>query len=312
MRHAVASLAGYALRMRGYLGDLFPLPAHIAFALLAASGIAGFTRTVHGVSAALSLGLVTGIAWNVFAMLLILRLMDELKDRDIDRRLFPERPLPSGRVRESDIRWSLGAMIVLYLLANLHSPMPFVLAMVVVGYAMLMFKRFFIAVILENSLPLTLATHTPVVPLIWLQAFATAAGSFGIPLSGLRWQPIGLYVAMLWLGVLGWELSRKIRSAEEENDYVTYSRILGPMRAVAVAAGTQAVAMLIGALLYFRFAPGAPYLMVMGAGGAACCWGYVRFLANPNPRTSRLKPFAATFLFALLLAQLYGFVLARP
>ena len=298
--------------MRGYVREMFPLPGHVVFALLAASGIAGFARTLHGVPTALTPGLILGLAWNVLAMLLILRLMDELKDKDIDRRLFPNRPLPSGRVRESDIRWSLGAMMVLYLLANIHSRVPFVAAMVVLGYALLMFKRFFVPQLLERSLPLTLATHTPVVPMIWLQAFAYTVDGYGIPVSGTRWPSIGLYVAMLWLGVLGWELARKIRAAEEENEYVTYSRILGQTGAVTAAALAQSVAVLIGVSFYFRFAPGVPYLAMIAGGGVVCCWGYARFLRTPSPRSSKLKPFATTFLFALLLAQVYGFVLARP
>jgi 4-hydroxybenzoate polyprenyltransferase len=312
MRDGFASLGSYAGRMRGYLAEMFPLTGHIVFAVLVASGIAGFTRTVQGVPVALNTGVVIGVAWNVFAMLLILRLMDELKDRDIDRRLFPERPLPSGRVRESDIRFTLGTMMVLYLVANVRSQLTLVSSVIVLGYALLMFKRFFIVERLERSLPLTLATHTPIVPLIWLQGFAAAAGSWGIALSDLRWEPIGLYVAMLWLCVLGWEISRKIRAAEEENEYVTYSQILGRTGAVAVAAGLQSVAVLICAALNFRFALGMPYLVLVGAGAAACGWAYVRFLLRPNSRTSKLKPFATGFLFAILLAQLYGFVLARP
>ena len=312
MRHAAVSLGSYARRMRDYLREMFPLPGHIVFALLAGSGIAGFTRTVHSVPGGISPGVVAGLTWNVLAMLLILRLMDELKDKDIDRRLFPGRPLPSGRVRESDIRLSLGAMILLYLLANSQARVPLVGALIVLGYALLMFKRFFMPARLEASLPLTLVTHTPIVPLIWLQAFVTAGNGYGIALRDLRWELIDLYVVMLWSGVLGWELSRKIRAAEEEDDYVTYSRILGRRGAVAAAAGAQSVSVLIGVTLNVRYGPGAACLAIIGAGAAACALGYARFLRHPDPRTSKLKPFATMFLFALLLAQVCSFALAGP
>jgi 4-hydroxybenzoate polyprenyltransferase len=254
---------------------------------------------------------VIGPAWNVFAMLLILRLMDELKDKEIDRRLFPQRPLPCGRVLESDIRASLGAAITLYLLANVHSAAAFVSASVVLGYALLMFKRFFAAELLRRSLPVTLATHTPIVPLIWLQAFVVAAEGWGIPLPALLWRPIGLYVLMLWLAMLGWELSRKIRSAEEESEYVTYSRLLGRAGAVGVAAATQTASALIGVYFYIRFRFDLLYLVILGAGWLACIWGHARFLRQPSPQTSKLGPFAAIFILALLLAQIYGFVPVR-
>ena len=42
-------------------------------------------------------------AFTVFAFLLWLRIADDLKDYQTDLTLFPERPLPSGRVKKKDI-----------------------------------------------------------------------------------------------------------------------------------------------------------------------------------------------------------------
>jgi hypothetical protein len=308
---ALPSGRGFFLRMHDYLREMLPIPRHGLVAMLAAIGIAGFTTTVQGLQAILSPGAVLSVAWNVFAMLVILRLMDELKDAEIDRLLFPERPLPSGRVYESDIRIALGAMSALYLLFNLYSVATAASALLVLGYSGLMFKRFFAPVLLERSLPITLATHTPIVPLIWSQAFVAAASAQGIPLSDLRWRPIALYVAMLWLGMLGWELSRKIRCAEEEMQYVTYSQILGRVGAVMLAAGVQTGAALIGLFFYVRLGLERPYLALVALSWMVCCWGHARFLIRPDRRTSKLKPYAVTFLIGLVLAQAYGFVLAR-
>lgn len=310
---SVAPLGRYIVRMHEYLREMFPIPRHAALTALAALGIAGFTRAVQGIGGAtLALAAVIGPAWNIFAMLLILRLMDELKDKEIDRRLFPERPLPSGRVLESDVQTSLGLVIVLYLAANLHSTTAAVSALAVLGYALLMFKRFFAPALLQRSLPITLATHTPVIPLIWLQAFVIAAEGYGIPLSALQWREIGAYALMFWLAMLGWELARKIRSAEEENEYVTYSRLFGRPGAVGAAAATQTASVLIGVHFYFRFGLDPVYLAILGAAWLACLWGHARFLSAPSPRTSKLKPFATLFVVAVLLAQVYGFVLLRP
>lgn len=302
---------GYLLRMHNYLREMLPLPRHALVAMLAATGIAGFTATVGGARVVLPPGAVLGAAWSIFAMLVILRLMDELKDEEIDRRLFPERPLPSGRVYESDIRFTLVAMALLYLLGNLYSIETAISALLVLGYSLLMFKRFFAPALLERSLPITLATHTPVVPLIWLQAFVAAASAQGIPLPDLRWGPIALYVAMLWLGMLGWELSRKIRCPGEETEYVTYSQVLGRVGAVVLAAGVQTGAALIAVLFYLRLGLGLPYLVLVALSWAVCCWGHARFLIQPDRRTSRLKPYATAFLIGLAVAQIYGFVLAR-
>lgn len=308
-RLSVSSVKGYFPRMHAYLKEMFPLTGHLAIALLAALGIAGFTATVQRVHAAPAH--VVSAAWNIFAILLTLRLMDELKDKDIDRQLFPDRPLPSGRVLESDIRLSLVLVMALYLASNLRSPLVAASAAFVLSYALLMYRRFFAPTLLKKSLPITLLTHTPIIPLIWLQAFITVAQLSGISASSMAWRPIALFVAMSWMSILGWELSRKIRSPEEENEYVSYSQILGRAGAVAAAWAAQTVTLGICIYLYFSFALGIPYLILVGLGWAACCWAYARFLLRPNPRTSRLKPYASIFAFAILLAQVYGFVLAR-
>jgi len=302
---------GYFFRMHDYLREMLPIPRHALFAALAAIGVAGFTTTLQRAHAIQSSAAVLSVAWNVFAMLVILRLMDELKDAAIDRRLFPERPLPSGRVSERDIRISLASMASLYLLANLYSAATTISALLVLGYSMLVFKRFFAPALLERSLPITLATHTPIVPIIWSQAFVAAATAQGIALSDLHWGLVSLYVAMLWLAMLGWELSRKIRCAEEESEYVTYSQILGRTGAVMLTIGAQTGAALIGFFFWLLLDLGSPYLVLVVLGWAASCWGHARFLIRPDRRTSKLKPYASALIIGLLLAQISGFVLAR-
>jgi 4-hydroxybenzoate polyprenyltransferase len=311
MRLSVSSVKGYFSRMHVYLKEMFPLTGHLAIALLAALDIAGFAATVQRAHAAQAPALVVSTAWNIFAILLTLRLMDELKDEDIDRRLFSDRPLPSGRVLESDIRLSLVVVTALYLASNLRSPLIAVSSSFVLGYALLMYKRFFAPALLKKNLPITLLTHTPIIPLIWLQAFVTVSQLSGVSVSDMAWRSIALFVAMSWMMMLGWELSRKIRSSEEENEYVTYSQILGPAGAVAAAWAAQTVALGICIYLYFSFALGIPYLVLVGLGWVACCWAYARFLLRPNPRTSKFKPYASIFAFAILLAQVYGFVFAQ-
>jgi hypothetical protein len=307
MSYALPKASAFCGRMKCYFQEMFPLARHLALSAIAAIGIAGFVRTVHGASIPFSAQAIVSPAWNIFAMLLILRLMDELKDRDIDRRLFPERPLPSGRVRESDIRGSLIAAMALYLSANAYSMTVLLWAVLVMGYAGLMFVRFFAPERLERSLPITLATHTPSAPLMLLQACVAAADRLGVPMSDLRWGAVLPYVGMIWFSILGWELARKIRAPEEETAYVTYSQILGPRGAIAAAAAVQGLAVLLGVYLYVRLDPPALYLGVLALGWLLCAVAYARFLHRPNSTTSRLKPFAAAFIFAVLLADLYAF-----
>jgi len=138
---------GFGKRMRVYLREMFPPVPRLGSAALLYGSFTVLLARIHGVPGPLISPLALLGVWNVFALLLVLRLMDELKDREIDLALFKERPVPSGRVRESDIRASLAVMVVLYLGANAVTRPTFLAAAVVLGYALLMFKYFFSRII---------------------------------------------------------------------------------------------------------------------------------------------------------------------
>jgi len=307
----IAETGAYCARMRGYLAEMFPLVPHVAVSVAAGAGIAGFVARLAGANPVHHVLATVGPAWNIFSMLLILRMMDELKDRDIDRQLFPQRPLPAGRIHETDIRGSLVVLIALYVIGNSHALAVLISALLVLAYSGLMYRRFFAAERLMRSLPLTLATHTPIVPLLLLQAFVAAADRLAVPISELPWALILAYVAMVWLAILGWELARKIRTPEEETDYVTYSQILGRTGAIAVLAAVQALALALGLALYAWLDLHALYPTVIGAAWFVCALVYWRFLRRLDRTSSRLKPAAAMFVFALLLAQVFAFALPR-
>ncbi|MGR9037337.1 MAG: hypothetical protein ACU83O_12240, partial [Gammaproteobacteria bacterium] len=258
---------GYFGRMRVYLGEMFPIPGHAAAALLNALAIYGFVQTLLFGSEVQPHGAVLAMAfWNIFSVHLILRLMDEIKDKDIDRELFPERPFPSGRVLEPDIRFSLYAAIILYLSANSITFPGFIFALGVMGYAALMYKRFFRPELLKGSLPMTLLTHTPIIPINLLQVVVCITAMEGGSLLKLQWLFVMLYLLMIWCGILGWELSRKVRAAEEETAYVTYSQLLGRPGAVVATLLVQTLSATIGVFFSLHFSLGWPYLFLIGLG----------------------------------------------
>jgi 4-hydroxybenzoate polyprenyltransferase len=228
--------------------------------------------------------------WAVFALTLVLRLMDELKDVEVDRRLFASRPLPSGRVLESDIRGALAAVAVLLLAAHLAA--GFWSAVVVLAYATLMFRWFFAPRHMRPRLLLTLVTHQPIVPLLLLHLTVLFAAQQGLALRDLSWAPVALALVLPWSGVLAWELSRKIRAAEDEDDYVTYSRRLGRRSAVLAAAGVQAAGVASAVALAIVGGVSWRTPAVVGLGFAVALVGHVRFLGRPSRATARLKPFA--------------------
>jgi len=295
---------GILPRLQTYLAEMFPVWRHLLLAaVLYLSSVSVLGRIHNLPPTLLSTSTLVGIC-SVFFLLLILRLMDELKDKEIDEELFPQRPLPSGQVLEGDIRFALGAVIAAYLALNLLVIGALWSALGVLGYSLLMFRFFGIPRILRKYLLLNLATHNPIVPIILLYLVVLFAEARGLPLTQLHWTPILLFLGMYWALFLAWEMARKIRSPEEENEYVTYSQIFGRRRAVAIVGGIQTAALTAGLSFYHTYALSNVFLAVLLAGYGVVVWGHARFWLRPNPITSRLRPFAESYTVFFLLAHL--------
>lgn len=297
----------YLRRMRVYLGEMFPLPRHLGIAALMAVGLAAFARHAHGLRTSLLSPHVALGLFGVFGLLLILRLMDELKDADIDAALFPHRPLPSGRVRRGDIVATLGVVIVGFLAAHGVAARTLASACVLLGFATLMFRRFFAPARLRGSLLLTLATHAPVVPLLLLHGFVVFAVEHDLALADLRWRLVVPFTLACWMPILGWEIARKIRPPEAEDAYETYSRRLGPVGAVALVLGVEGVGLAATVWLGRTLSCSAAYVALPG--GALLLLGLAagRFLARPSPATARLRPWAELVALVVLATQVWEF-----
>ncbi|MBI4418366.1 MAG: UbiA family prenyltransferase [Ignavibacteriales bacterium] len=296
---------GFVRRMRIYLAEMFPLPIRFASSLLMYGSFAAILRRMQGwPDATVSFHTLAGIL-SVFLVLLMLRLMDELKDKVVDYRLFRDRPLPSGKVLERDIRLSLWLVTGLFLMLNMAIGRAFWMAVIVILYAYLMFKFFFVPQLLKRNLLLTLATHNPIIPLLLLFLVALLADENKRGLSDLHWLPILLLIAQYWSMSFAWEIARKIRAAEEENEYVTYSRIFGRWGAVGTAAAAQTIALGLGLSFCVSLSLSVFYVLILCAGYVIVAAAYVRFLVSPNSRTSKLRPFAEMFLLSAMAA---GFV----
>lgn len=303
---------GFGDRIGVYLRYMFPpFPRLVSAALLSGSFTVLLAR-IHGVAVPFVTPLALLGVWNVFALLLVLRLMDELKDREIDLALFKERPLPSGRVRESDIRASLAVVIVLYLGANAVTRPTLLAAVVVLGYALLMFKYFFFPDYLRAHLLPNLASHNPIVALLLLQIVVLFSVQTGLRLTDINWVPVLLAVAMNWAMFFAWEISRKIRAREEEDAYVTYSRIFGRVGAAAVTGGAQTVTLLLGLRFSAELELAWVAPVLLAAGYLVTLGALLRFVVRPNRVSSKLRPFAEAYILSVLLAILAGGLLARP
>ena len=300
------AVTGFLARMRVYLREMFPVGARLLLAVMLYGSFARVLARVHGWPAAPTVaGMLVG-SWSVLATMLVLRLMDELKDLDVDRRLFPSRPVPSGRVRESDIRITLAIVSGLFVAAHAGAGFALWTAFSVLGYALLMFRWFFVPQLMRPRLLLTLATHNPVIPVLLLHLVAVAAEARGRGPRDLDPGALLPLIPLYWAPVFAWEIARKIRAPRDEDAYVTYSRLLGPAGAVLLASAAQTVA--LGLAVYLGQAHGfrPAWLACAGTGWVIAQAAHVRFLLRPDADSSRLRPFAELFLMAVLLAGLFA------
>jgi len=291
--------AGFISRMSLYLAEMHPVGPRLLAALLASTSFLTILGRIHGVPVTARVFLLG--AASVFGLMLILRLMDELKDVAVDRALFPSRPLPSGRVLEEDIAFSLAVVIALYLSVHGGAGYAFGSAAAVLGYAFLMFHWFFVPDFMRPRLFFTLATHTPIIPLLLLHLLVIFAATRDMEPGQIRWASSLLLVGAYWALFFAWEISRKVRSREEEDAYVTYSRLLGPRGAVLLAFGAQSLAFCAGLHLVRMHGLCSALAVGLGSGCALALLGHVRFLLRPDRRTSRLGAFAEANIFCVLL-----------
>lgn len=292
MSNAVATLLprrGFSSRIGVYLGEMFPVPQRLLGSGLLAISFQLLLVRLNGVEFAIGSPVAVSAILSVFLLFLLLRLLDELKDLQIDRELFNTRPLPSGRVQERDIRFSVIPVTVAYLAVNSWSRVTLTTAALVLVYALLMYRFFFIPEILRRYLLLNLATHNPIIPLMFLQQTALMAASNGWKWSRLDWRATLLLIAAFWGMLLAWEIARKIRAPEEENEYVTYSQLFGRYGAVAAALGVQTFTVVV--LIHFFDAHDYRWAAfgILSAGYVMLLWRYGRFLVKPSAASSHLR-----------------------
>ncbi|HEX9268744.1 MAG TPA: hypothetical protein VF998_02760 [Candidatus Limnocylindria bacterium] len=281
-RATAASISPATLprRFAVYLRERFP-PAQYAFAVaifyfaavLSAARLAGAPPVTPAVLAGLA---------TVFLVFLHLRLMDELKDADLDERLYPTRPVPRGLITLGELRAVGGLVILLEVALNIGMPasvlLPFLVAL---AFTFLMYAEFFAGRRLRANFLVYTLMHMPVLPLLAAYAYATVLAGGPPGLSA----PFGLFLVASYAGGLTLEVARKIHAPRAEPaEAYSYSKHLGT-RGVSdlliglVAAGTLSTVAL-GALLGF----GVVFITGVALVAAGTLLALLRFRLAPTER----------------------------
>ena len=217
-------------------------------------------------------------AFTVFAFLLWLRIADDLKDFETDKELFPDRPLPSGRVKKKDVMVACVVVQVITVALNIifmRENIIFFIILYIYGY--LMSKWFFQRAKIQPSLPLALITHNPVQAFVNLYIIAFTLIKYDLP-----WVTLTNIMALwtLYFPALIWEVSRKIKAPKDENDYTTYSKLFGYKKATRFVMILTIVDIITNFILVWNLNKISVAVLFLLASWMT--WQFIRFMKDPN------------------------------
>jgi 4-hydroxybenzoate polyprenyltransferase len=285
---ASATVAGGSLtaRFRQYLRERFPLLGYVPLITLFTFSSVAYSRLARGAPGFIPWPLfVTGVVTSLVCFFM-LRVLDEHKDQDVDRRYRPELPVPRGLISLHDLRAIATAIVSLALIMNLIVAPVMLLPLAATGvWAALMTKEFFVRRWLRAHVFAYMVTHMAIMPLI--DSYTT----------GLDWltegvhppAAIGWFLAVTFFNGIVIELGRKIRAPGSEREGVdTYTRAWGltiaPLAFIAaLAASALTASMALGAIARADLLTVA--LLALASVAAAPA---VRFLIERDERSARM------------------------
>jgi hypothetical protein len=247
---------------------------------------------------------------------LYLRLSDDLKDWESDRRLaaegdarFMARPQVLGAVTPADLR-RIRALVSLGYGALLVAQPPAAAALGGLAFAgAWLSARWFFWPAMADRLVIAFATHNPLGLLA--VGFAAAAGSAAAGAS--PWVPaMPALVLGLYLPVAAWEIARKVRTPAEETGYRTWSSVLGWRAAAAIPAGLVVASAGLLAHAARRAALPGWYGPLLAAALLAPTLSALAFLRAPTPvGAARLRPAVEAYAVAASLGLIAAALAAR-
>lgn len=216
-------------RLNCYFKEMYPIIPRLFLGVIIFAEIYFIILLNYGVTE-FNIGIqeVVG-AFTIFSFLLMLRIADDFKDYELDCRLFPTRPLPSGKVTKKDLKIFVSILVIFTVIINivLMNNIPFFIFLYV--YGGLMAVWFFQKAKIQPSLLLALVTHNPVQMIMNIYIISFTCIKYSLE----PFTYITIFTAFtLYFPALIWEISRKIRAPKDETEYVTYSKLFGYKKAV--------------------------------------------------------------------------------
>ena len=270
--------AGLPARLWQYQKERFPLAAYLPMVLVFTASAVAYSRLARDAGEWVPAGRFAVGAFTALVLFAWLRILDEHKDAEIDRRYRPELPVPRGLVSLAELRRVGGALLLTVVALNaLIAPRLLWALLAVAGYAALMTREFFVGEWLRAHPAAYLLSHMLIMPLI--DAYTT----------GLDWlagdvaPPRGLwfFLAVTYLNGIVIEIGRKIRPPTAEREGVdTYTKVWGVRAAPIVWLATLTLTAVTAWLAARYVGGGAVTVLVLGGFAVAAALPALRFLST--------------------------------
>jgi 4-hydroxybenzoate polyprenyltransferase len=230
-----------------------------------------------------------------------LRVFDEHKDAEDDRRNHPERLLSRGIVTLRELKIAgavaLGGELLLATLAGGAALAGWALAF---AFSLVMLAEFFAARWLRARLLVYAALHMLVMPLLSAMIFSFSTGLAPHRAPPLYW----LYAFVGFFVTFNWEISRKIRAPEDERAGVdSYTKLFGTFGAAWAVLGVRALDTAMVFVVGWQLALSSWFYVALLALYAVCLVVFLQFRLAPTPaHARRMEGIAGFYIVAFDLA----------
>jgi 4-hydroxybenzoate polyprenyltransferase len=297
-------------RLAAYQAERFPLAAYIPLITVFTFSAAAYSRLARGAPGFIPTGRFIVGALTALVFFFMLRVLDEHKDAEVDRRYRPELPVPRGLVSLRELRAvGGGALAGVVLLNALVAPVLLWAMLAVAAWAALMTREFFVPRWLRAHMAAYLVTHMAIMPMIdgyttgldWLAEGAEAPAG------------LGLFLLVTFLNGIVIEIGRKIRAPGGEREGVdTYTAAWGTRRAPLVWLATLAATAVTAWLAARHVGIGAVAAILLAVAALATAAPALRFLRAPTASSAKgIETAAGAWTIAMYLLLGAGPFVAR-
>jgi 4-hydroxybenzoate polyprenyltransferase len=237
----------------------------------------------------------------LFGFFFQLRVADEHKDNEDDTKFRPERPVPRGLVKLSELRRVAIAVGVVQVALTLWLDWRLIGPLLLVwGWMAVMTKEFFVPEWLKKRPLIYMISHMAIMPLIDLYATACdwlPAGDGGHAGFGLT---LGAFLLLSLVNGSVIEIARKCWAPESEREGVeTYSKLWGPGRAGVAVMGVVLAGFALSGFINARSGAGPWMLGGLGLVTAWNAWNAIDYAGTPTiARAKMLETGSGVFVLA--------------